>query len=83
MLSLLQVFSKEKNSMQSKQFTVPNISCGHCTMRIEKALNALDGVTSAKAEVETKAVSVEWDDSKIGWDDINAALEKAGYPPEA
>ncbi len=69
--------------MQNKNFTVPNISCGHCTMRIEKTLNGLEGVTSVKAEVPTKAVSVEWDESKVGWDEMKAALEKAGYPPEA
>lgn len=68
--------------MQTKNFTVPNISCGHCTMRIEKTLNALDGVSSVKAEVPSKAVSVEWDESKVGWDEMKAALEKAGYPPE-
>ncbi len=68
--------------MQTKNFTVPNISCGHCTMRIEKALNAMDGVTSAKAEIPTKAVTVEWDESKTDWEAIKAELEKAGYPPE-
>jgi copper chaperone len=68
--------------MQTKNFTVPNISCGHCTMRIEKTLNALDGVASVKAEIPTKAVTVEWDESQTGWDDIKVALEKIGYPPE-
>ncbi len=68
--------------MQTKSFTVPNISCGHCTMRIEKTLNGLDGVTSAKAEIPTKAVTVEWDESKVGWGDIKSALEKIEYPPE-
>ena len=68
--------------MQTKNFTVPNISCGHCTMRIEKTLNVLDGVTSVKAEIPTKAVKVEWDESKTSWDNIKVALEKIGYPPE-
>lgn len=68
--------------MQTKNFTAPNISCGHCTMRIEKTLNALEGVASVKAEAPTKAVTVEWDESKTGWDDIQSALEKIGYPPE-
>ena len=69
--------------MHTKNFIVPNISCGHCTMRIEKTLNALKGVASVKAEISTKAVSMEWDESTVGWDDIKAALENAGYPPEA
>lgn len=68
--------------MQTKNFTVPNISCGHCTMRIEKTLNALDGVTAVRAEIPTKAVAVEWDESSIRWDAIKSALEKIDYPPE-
>lgn len=68
--------------MESKTFTVPNISCGHCKMRIEKTLNGLDGISSASADVKTKAVSVEWDESKLGWNEIKAALDKVGYPPE-
>jgi len=52
-------------------------------MRIEKALNALDGITSVKAEVSTKAVSVEWDEAATNWDTIVTTLEKIGYPPEA
>ncbi len=69
--------------MQTQNFTVPNISCGHCTMRIEKALNGLDGVTSVKAEIPTKAVSVAWDEAITNWETITATLEKIGYPPEA
>lgn len=68
--------------METKTFMVPNISCGHCKMRIEKTLNGLDGIVSANAEVETKAVSVEWNESQIAWDEIKAALNKVGYPPE-
>ena len=67
--------------MQTKNVTVPNISCGHCTMRIEKTLNGLDGITSVKAEIPTKAVKVEWDESKMSWDAIKSELEKIGYPP--
>lgn len=69
--------------MQTKTFTVPNISCGHCKMRVEKTLNGIEGVSAANAEVDTKQVTVEWDDKKTGWDALRAALEKVGYPPEA
>lgn len=69
--------------MQNKHVIVPNMSCGHCKMRIEKALNALDGVSSATADVNTKAVSIQWDDAQIAWSDIQASLEKIGYPPGA
>ncbi|GAK57628.1 heavy metal transport/detoxification protein [Candidatus Vecturithrix granuli] len=69
--------------MQTKTFNVPNISCGHCKMRIEKALRSVSGVSSASAAVATKKVMVEWDDAQTSWDDLRATLEKIGYPPEA
>ena len=69
--------------MQTKTVNVPNISCGHCKMRIEKTLRSVQGVASANADVAAKKLVVEWNDAQTGWDVIRAALEKIGYPPEA
>ncbi len=70
------------NETMQKTVTVPNMSCGHCKMRIEKALNGLEGVSSAEADVSTKAITLEWDESTLQWENIRAALEKIDYPPE-
>ena len=67
--------------METKTVTIPNISCGHCKMRIEKALNALNGV-KATADVPTKAVKIEWESANTSWSDIMTTLEKIGYPPQ-
>lgn len=68
--------------METKTVHIPNISCGHCKMRIEKALNALNGVTAA-VDVPTTSAKIDWDGAKTSWSDIIAALEKIGYPPAA
>ncbi len=68
--------------MQTKTFHVPNISCHHCQIRIEKTLNALEGVTSTKVEVPSKTVTVTWNAAMLGWNSIKSALDKIGYPPE-
>ena len=65
--------------METKTVTIPNISCGHCKVRVEKALNALNGVTSA-VDVPTKSVKIDWDGANASWSDITATLEKIGYP---
>lgn len=67
--------------METKTVTIPNISCGHCKMRVEKALNALNGVNAA-ADVPTKAVTINWESANTSWNDITATLEKIGYPPQ-
>ena len=43
--------------MTTKSITVPNISCGHCTSTIERELLDLPGITSVKANVESKKKS--------------------------
>lgn len=67
--------------MTSKTFTVPNISCGHCTRTVEMEVGDLAGVTSVKAEQESKQVTVEWQDPAT-WEKIEALLQEINYPPE-
>ncbi len=67
--------------MTSKTFTVPTISCGHCTHSIETELGDLAGVSSVKAEQESQQVTVEWGEPAT-WDKIQALLQEINYPPE-
>jgi len=66
--------------MESKTFRVPNISCHHCVMTIQRELGALEGVTRMEGDVETKTVTVEWK-SPATWDQIAATLAEINYPP--
>lgn len=67
--------------MTTKTFTVPNISCGHCTHTIEMELGDLAGVQSVRADKDTKLVTVAWDEP-ASWDKIHALLQEINYPPE-
>ena len=67
--------------MESKTFTVPNISCGHCTHTIEMEIGELAGVKEVKADEESKKVVVSWD-KPASWQEIQAALVEINYPPE-
>jgi len=66
--------------MATKTFRVPNISCNHCVMTIERELGELDGVVSASADVDTKMVTVEWE-PPVTWDSIESLLNEINYPP--
>jgi copper chaperone len=68
--------------MATKTFKVPNISCGHCVMTIEREVGELEGVVSVKAEVDSKKVTVEWNEPPASWDGIKSLLEEINYPPE-
>jgi copper chaperone len=66
--------------MLSKTFTVPNISCGHCTHTIKMELGELAGVKSVEADVGSRQVTVEWD-PPASWDQIKATLVEINYAP--
>lgn len=67
--------------MTSKTFTVPNISCGHCTHTIEMEVGELAGVTKVTAVQDSKQVTVEWQNPAT-WEQIQATLQEINYPPE-
>ena len=43
--------------MTEKTMKIEGMSCGHCSARVEQALNAIDGV-SAKVNLEAKTASI-------------------------
>lgn len=67
--------------MTTKTFTVPNISCGHCTHTIEMEVGELAGVAKVTAVEDTKQVTIEWNDPAT-WEKIQATLQEINYPPE-
>lgn len=67
--------------MPEKTVKVPNISCGHCVMTIEREVRDVAGVTSVKADAGAKTVSVEWG-APATWEAIRALLEEIRYPPQ-
>ena len=65
--------------MESKTFSVPNISCGHCVMTIKRELSDLDGVTSVDGDADGKTITVAWD-APASEDGIKALLAEINYP---
>ena len=54
-------------------------NCGMCEKRIEKAVSAVDGVSKADWDKETKNLAVVFDDSKTSTDKIEVAVAKVGH----
>ena len=65
--------------MESKTFSIPNISCGHCTKSIENELTELAGVSSVTGSPEDKTVTVNWD-APATEASIRATLKEINYP---
>jgi copper chaperone len=67
--------------MTTVTYTVPAISCGHCTHTIETEVGELKGVQSVKAEVDTKKVVITFDEP-ASEEKIKALLAEIDYPAE-
>ena len=65
----------EENSMK---INVKGMMCGHCEMHVKKALEAIDGITSATASHESGTVTIETSKA-VDEAAIKAAVEEAGY----
>lgn len=54
-------------------------NCGMCETRIEKAVNAIDGVSAADWNKETKMLDVSFDESKTDIHKIHMAVAAVGH----
>ena len=65
--------------METKTFSIPNISCGHCVMSIKNELGELDGVKRVDGDPQDKSITVEWE-PPVTLDQIEAMLKEINYP---
>ncbi|TFG80958.1 MAG: copper chaperone [Spirochaetales bacterium] len=62
-----------------KIVTIEGMSCGHCAMRVKKALEEVPGVTLATVELVNGKAEVEGDGLDANM--LRGAVVKAGYQP--
>jgi copper ion binding protein len=67
--------------MNTVVYSVPAISCGHCTRTIETEVSELKGVQSVKAEIDSKKVTITFD-APATEHKIKALLAEINYPVE-
>lgn len=67
--------------MTQETIKVEGMSCGHCQMRVKKAVEAVEGVQKADVNLQTKQVTVDYDAEKANPEKVKAAIKEAGYEP--
>lgn len=65
--------------MPSKIYTIPDISCAHCVATIEREVGGVAGVQDVTGNVDSKEVTVEYDD-EAALVRVEKLLEEIGYP---
>jgi copper chaperone CopZ len=65
--------------MSSAKLRVTGMTCGHCQLKVEKALKAVGGVYSAIVDLQDGEAEVDFDDDAATTIQLVSAIEKAGY----
>ncbi|MGD9893732.1 MAG: copper ion binding protein, partial [Dehalococcoidia bacterium] len=58
---------------------VEGMTCASCVRRVEKALGKVPGVQESSVNLATEKARVIYDPAAAGFDQLQAAVEKAGY----
>ncbi|HZG62939.1 MAG TPA: copper ion binding protein [Rubrobacteraceae bacterium] len=69
--------------MTDTTLKVEGMSCGHCKAAVEKELGKLSGVENSNADFEKGIVEVRYDEDRVTTEDLQGAIEEAGYSVKA
>jgi copper chaperone len=67
--------------MGTQKFSVPNISCGHCVMTIQRELGEIEGVSKVGGDPNAKEITVDYDAPATA-DKIRSTLKDINHPAE-
>ncbi|OAA93916.1 heavy metal translocating P-type ATPase [Clostridium coskatii] len=65
--------------MIKRTLKIEGMTCAACVKAVERASKKLDGVLDANVNLATEKLSVSFDESKVNVQDIQCAIDKAGY----
>lgn len=65
--------------MAEKTLSIEGMTCASCAQTVEKATKKLPGVKSSNVNLATEKMNIEYDESTLSIQDIQAAVDKAGY----
>lgn len=65
--------------MNKLNYILPNISCGHCKMNVERELSKMQGITSVVVTVDNKSADISYVEPATV-ELIKELLTEIGYP---
>lgn len=69
---------EREDGKMTKVMTIEGMMCGHCTGRVQKALEAVAGVNAVAMSLEEKTATVELG-AEVADETLTAAVAEAGY----
>ena len=65
--------------MKEIKLKIEGMHCTGCSTRLEKVLNNVDGVESAKVSLEEKKADIKYDETQVNEKELIEAIEDAGF----
>jgi len=70
---------ENKNKLDIITLPIEGMTCASCVLRVERALKNIDGVQDAIVNLATEQAQVKIDPSKVDFEKLKEAIQKAGY----
>ena len=68
--------------MREIKLKIEGMHCAGCSNRLEKILNNVDGVESAKVSLEEKSADIKYNEEEVELNTILQEIEDAGFKGE-
>ena len=68
--------------MKEIKLKIEGMHCAGCSSRLEKILNNVDGVESAKVSLEEKSADIKYNEGEVELNTILQEIENAGFKGE-
>ncbi len=68
--------------MKEIKLKIEEMHCAGCSNRLEKILNNVDGVESAKVSLEEKSADIKYNEEEVELNTILQEIEDAGFKGE-
>lgn len=68
--------------MKEIKLKIEGMHCAGCSNRLEKILNNVDGIESAKVSLEEKSADIKYNDEEVELNTILQEIEDAGFKGE-
>ncbi|NMS88918.1 copper-translocating P-type ATPase [Clostridioides difficile] len=62
-----------------ESYKITGMTCVACAKAVERVTKKMDGVYDQSVNIATEKLKIEYDSSKVSFDDIKQVVEKAGY----
>ena len=65
--------------MIKKVFSIPDMHCSNCVMRLEGIEDELDGIREIRGSYHKQTLEVTFDETVVSEDEIKQAITDLGY----